>query len=667
MWITLLITEYFGLFHIFLIVDNSSPFFPHFFHHSTKIVQIAIFIIIIDKMSQNASVNFGACSFKESIKWYQQPFPEGFLMFNPLPRVKKPVLIALLLFLVLSVGITWGCLRSHVFSENAQFEKYAEEIFREEVTASTLNLHYSLAYPQKQRISIPKATLGTVNTDMESTYQLCRTREKKLQSFSYSKLSIENQLAVDSLLLYFHTQRSLGDQYLLEEVLGPSLGIQAQLPVLLAEYPFYSNQDISDYLSLLCDVPAYFKSILAFEEKKAAAGTFMSDTTLDRILEQCRAFIQNPDSNYMLEIFEEKLKEYGKLSQSDQETMCQTHRDILLKKVIPAYQDLMNGLEALRGRGKSSRGLAHFPGGRQYYLYLLHSKVGSFTPVEKMEKRLTSQLLEDSRQISLMLREQPSLLTKLKKDLPFQLEDPTQMLQALQQDSTADFPSLKKTDYQLKYVHKSMENFLSPAFYLTPPLDTGSPNIIYLNPTHTDASLELFTLLGHEGFPGHLYQLVSFGRTRPSHIRYLLDWGGYTEGWATYAESYAYEYAASYIDDPAASDLAHISWLNRSVNLCLYSLLDIGIHYRGWSMSQVSSFLAVFGITKEETISEIYQYIVETPANYLRYYWGYLNFLDLKKAYQKKSGDDFDIKEFHRKIIEIGSVPFPVLEKYLLR
>ena len=74
---------------------------------------------------------------------------------------------------------------------------------------------------------------------MKNTYQICSQYEKKLKSFRYSCLSTKNQLTLDSMLLYYHTEKSLGDNYLLQEPLGPSLGIQAQLPVLLAEYAFY--------------------------------------------------------------------------------------------------------------------------------------------------------------------------------------------------------------------------------------------------------------------------------------------------------------------------------------------------------------------------------------------------------------------------------------------
>ncbi len=202
------------------------------------------------------------------------------------------------------------------------------------------------------------------------------------------------------LLLYYHTQASLGEHYLLEEPLGPSLGIQAQLPVLLAEYNFYNNQDITDYLNLLTTTGDYFQSILAFERAKIRYWIFMSDETLDRIQTQCRSFIQDPDSNYMLEIFFPETKRLRKLSEKDQKQLNQAHRQILKEKVLPAYQKLIEGLEQLRGTGKNSGGLSNFSGGKEYYQYLLQSKVGIYLPVKQLEQRLTQQLSADSREIS---------------------------------------------------------------------------------------------------------------------------------------------------------------------------------------------------------------------------------------------------------------------------
>ena len=499
------------------------------------------------------------------------------------------------------------------------------------------------------------------------------------------------------LLLYFHTRASLGKNYILDEPLGPSLGIQAQLPVLLAEYAFYTKEDISDYLKLLGTIKPYFQSILDFEKEKINSGCFMSNTTLDRILKQCSSFIQNPDSNYMDDIFAQKLKTFSnpKLSQKDQEELCTYHHKLIIQQVIPAYQELVSGLKTLRGSGKNSRGLAYFEGGRAYYLYLLQSQTGTYVPVKKIEQRLSAQLLKDYEEIQTLLKSDPSLASSLSQYSTAITLTPSQMLEKLPSLMAGDFPELKNTTYELRSVHESMKSFLSPAFYLTPPVDTGSPNVIYINDSGRSTSLELFGTLAHEGFPGHLYQTVSFSRSKPANIRYLITSSGYVEGWATYVESYAYQYAASLMTNlsrnsassdfhdsdtsgtsdtsgrsstsnmSSASNATRLAWLNRSMNLCIYSLIDIGIHYRGWEQARVAAFLKAFGITNASAASEIYQYIVETPGNYLKYYWGYLNFLDLKKSCQNSMGADFDLKKFHRKIMEIGPVQFPVLEKYL--
>ncbi len=131
-------------------------------------------------------------------------------------------------------------------------------------------------------------------------------------------------------------------------------------------------------------------------------------------------------------------------------------------------------------------------------------------------------------------------------------------------------------------------------------------------------------------------------------------------------EGYLNDHAASLMNDPdSAKNAVRLAWVNRSMNLCIYSLIDIGIHYRGWDAARTAVFLRAFGINNASTAAEIYQYIVETPGNYLKYYWGYLNFLDLKTVCQKRLGDDFDLKEFHRRILDIGPVQFPVLEKYM--
>lgn len=577
---------------------------------------------------------------------------------------KPPTLLFPALFL--SFALVAGAARNHIFSEDSQFRSFTREVFQKEVSGSMLTLHYSLADPEKKNIARPAPTLGTVSYDNTASIHQCQEYLKKLLSFSYSDLSRENRLTSDMLLLYFHTSEASLQNGFPEEILSPTLGIQAQLPVLLAEYAFYKEQDISDYLNILVSIEPYFESILQYEQERAHQGYFMSDTTLDRILEQCREFVKDPENNYMLDVFSRKLKEYGKFTDSEQNELMNRHKEILLNKVIPAYEKLIIGLNALRGSGKNPMGLTYYKKGQKHYEYLLQTETGCYDSVKKIQQRLYEQLADDTARIQMMLKEQPSLLQKMNKETDLDTFQPTKALQILQKKSEKDFPALPETvSPDIRYVHKSMEAYSSPAFYLTPPLDTGSPNVIYINPSSQTSNLELFTTLSHEGFPGHLYQTVYFGSCDPDDIRYLITSSGYVEGWATYVESYGYQYAADYLDDPAASDLTALAWINRSINLCIYSLMDIGIHYHGWTPDAAASFLKNFGITDTSVVQEIYQYIVETPGNYLKYYLGYLNFLDLRQKWQDTLGEHFDLKKFHQKILETGPVSFPVLQKYM--
>ena len=112
---------------------------------------------------------------------------------------KSPIIITLLLILALLTGLTAGYFSTHGITENGKFEAFSGKVFQNEVSGSTLTLHYTLAHPEKQGIRRKKASLGTVPTDMKNTYQICSQYEKKLKSFRYSRLSTENQLTLDSM------------------------------------------------------------------------------------------------------------------------------------------------------------------------------------------------------------------------------------------------------------------------------------------------------------------------------------------------------------------------------------------------------------------------------------------------------------------------------------
>ncbi|MGI6010663.1 MAG: DUF885 domain-containing protein [Ruminococcus sp.] len=577
-------------------------------------------------------------------------------MFS-LKKSKKQILLLSLPFLFLA-GIWLGVLAAG--NTDREFENYTDSLFAGQLSGNTLNLHYTLADPAAYGLQQETATLGAaISQDPDAYFTSLENADSILESFPYHSLSQENKITYDILKLYYDTELSEENQYLLSEILSPALGIQAQLPSLLAEYTFRSEQDVVDYLNLLRDMPSYFNTIIEFEKEKAAQGYFMSDATADRVIDQCSDFISSGNDNYLSSVFEEKIQEASWLSEEKKQASLKLHQDALANCVIPAYENLISALTGLKGSGQNENGLYYLPGGRAYYTYLLKSNCGIYDSVEEIQTRLAGQLMEDYEEIRTLLTADPSLAASLFSGSSEEEQTPAQILSSLQEKIKNDFPEIPEVAYEVKYIHEDLKEHLSPAFYLTPPIDTKSPNLIYLNPDSHLEGIELYTTLAHEGFPGHLYQSQFFLSEEAPPIRHILNMGGYVEGWATYIESYAYQYGSE------NEALGRLLWLNRAMNLCLYSLLDIGIHYYGWTYEKTAEYLENFGVHSDEICREVFQCIVEDPANYLKYYGGCLQFMDLKE--EASHQEDFHLIDFHTEILKTGPCQFPILEKYVLQ
>lgn len=568
-----------------------------------------------------------------------------------------PVFITALIFLFCS---------AFYYKTNASFTAFTDAMFREEITKNTLNLHYTLQDPANLSIDCDTVTLGSfLQEDLKKSCDILDAYSKKMETFPAYWLSSRNRLTYDILKSYFQTQMQGRDYLLYGEPLGASLGTQAQLPILLAEYSFSSAKDVRDYLKLLAKLPAYYDSILQFERAKSAAGLFMSAKNADGILNQCQAFLDTKEDNILLTTFASRLEKVKDLSEKEKQ-FYQSQNTILIRNcVFPAYQSLASGILALKDSSKNDLGLCYLPDGKNYYAQLVRDTTGCFDDIETIFKRIQKQLTDDIHTLREIARNNPQLLEDSGSET-FQLasdsvpSDPKQILLELSQKISEDFPALSSVSYEIKYVEPALQNYLSPAFYLTAPLDNRNRNVIYINPKAGYEGLDLYSTLAHEGYPGHLYQTIYSADSGYQPVRSLLNFGGYVEGWATYVEMQSFAYGCR------NADIAAIYRLNRSLNLGISSFLDILIHYYGYDRSQTANVLSRFGLNGEDTADSFFDLILEAPANYLKYYVGYLCFEDLKRAATEKEGSSFSLKNFHKKILETGPCPFPVLYQEVL-
>ena len=570
-----------------------------------------------------------------------------------------PCCLLVILISFLSGNAFWSSL--HAESSDRQFRTFTRSLFQTEVSANTISLHYTLRSPSDYGIADIPATYGSLSSDSVAAKASVRNVLSSLQEFDPDTLSSENALTFKILDTYLKNASTGTDYLLYQEPLGPVSGIHTQLPVLLSEYSFYDTQDVETYLALLKETPSYFDSVIRFEQKKAASGLFMPDYQADSVLDTCQSFIDMGKENYLVSTFNERIASLDLLPENKKDSFQKENMKLVTEEIYPAYQNLITAIKSLQGKGMNEQGLSHFPYGKKYYEYLVRQTTGCNESISRLRLMTRAQILEDLSAMQKVLFPADAALTQASV---LEQTSPDSMLDDLRSKITDTFPEIPDVDFQVKYVPESMQDYLSPAFYMIPAIDNLTENVIYINNGQTASGLNLYTTLAHEGYPGHLYQTVYFSASEPDPIRSILDFGGYVEGWATYAEMMSYYLA------PLPKTEASLLQKNSSVILGLYALADMGIHYDGWSVTDTVRFFSDYGINDPNAVQSVYKLIIGSPANYLKYYIGYLKFYELKKEMADAMGNQFSQKEFHRAVLDVGPAPFEIVydevEKNLL-
>lgn len=566
-------------------------------------------------------------------------------------------------FLVVFLGVLvfcFGCSKNPKPEEiQIAFDSFTHQLFVDMVQSDTLSLNYSLARPEAYGITPRETTFGEYSIAVMKN-GLFKTENylDKLKSFDYELLNEDQQLTYDILKGYLEQDMAFGDFLYYKEVLGPTTGIQAQLPILLAEYNFHDKSDIDQYIDLLSCVDDYFEDIAQFEKEKAERGLFMRDAVADRIIEQCEAFIKSPEDNFLITYFNDKIEHFKGLTDSEIALYKAANRKAVLENVIPAYETLIASLLDLKESGINNAGLYYYPEGQAYYELLAKHKTGSGRSMEEIIKLLEDAIKDNIAKITTITFTDSEIVDKYLSFTSFPLTDPEEILQDLKKDITKDFPEAIPVNCEIKYVHESLADYLSPAMYLVPPIDNYKNNNIYINGKDEETLSTIYTTVAHEGYPGHLYQCVYFRNQNPAPIRTIMDFAGYDEGWATYVEMYSYHIAG--IDENLASFLE----ANNIIILCMYARADIGIHYQGWKRDETIDYILQF-INSEAVADLIYNTLLEEPAVYLPYAIGFLEIKELREKAQTTLGDDFNAKEFHKFLLDIGPAQFHVIDKYL--
>lgn len=536
--------------------------------------------------------------------------------------------------------------------QDTKFRAFAKAFFLEEVQANPIHFHYTIDDPSAYGVDESSLTLPVYQAGdaTNEVYALSAAR-KDLSAIDPDALSDDNRRLYELLDSYLAAAAQTAAYPYFSEPLSPSSGIPSELPILFSEYRLDDKADIENYLSILTQIPSYFDGLLVYEQEKAQAGLFMSDLTADRVIKQCNELL-NADSvkngTHFLEItFKERLQQLVDkkiLTTAEADSYESEHNRLLTTMVIPAYDRLADGLTLLKGSGKNTCGLAGQENGRDYYRALVRLHTGSYRDMDEIKRLLARDLRFNYESLLALLSANPALKDMISKT-PSLLPEmtPEEILADLQSEIGEEYPPIPAgrdnapIRSTIKYVDASLEAYSAPAFYMMPPIDNICNNLICLNARDTEDDLALFTTLAHEGYPGHLYQTVYSKRYQEQEnilpLGNVLYYGGFVEGWAMYVELDSFNRAIELAREshPEAAIYYQVCRLDRQFRLGLYSLLDVAIHYDNASFEDVQKLCYCLGISDSANLAALYQYIAEEPCNYLKYYLGYLEILELKK------------------------------------
>lgn len=557
-------------------------------------------------------------------------------------------------------------------NQQAEFARFLDALFVDELVADPVSLHFMIKDPSVYNLPAVSPVLTPYTSSAEEPYRKQLLAQKTaLTSFSFDKLSLEQQLIYECLLFLLDNNIALAEYSDLSNPFSPQHGIHQQLPFLLSEYRFDSREDIEAYLALLDSVYAYFESLCVVMQNRIANNTIPS-VAIQRATEQCHSFLCTPpEENILLVSFSERLSGLEHLDEVEVAVYEMKNRYRIETEILPAYELLYETLSDYSSSYfADSLGLSAYNGGQDYYTLLAQKAASTDLTIPEMKALLEQYFQESLTRMKALTGKNPNLPQQALQGI---LPDGTSLYASIEGNSSADtlsflqqqslllLPGLNnagKLHVTLKTTSPCLQAMSAPAMYLLAPLDSYLEHTVYLNPAYSGSNS--YATLAHETFPGHLAARVCFLSGNPHPVRALTDFIGWDEGWASLAELYALGFLTE------TDDLAEFLCCYEIASLCLYGLSDIGIHYDGWNRQDTLSFWTAHGV-EEEIADYLWQLVVSEPAYYLPYSMGLVQMLELRKAAIACSEETYTESAFCSALLSLGPLPYPLCKKYLLQ
>ena len=541
------------------------------------------------------------------------------------------------------------------------FDEFLHQEFLTVVTSHPLTFHDLLRYPENFGI----ADFIISWEEADNWWDSFQERYRQFTIFEREELTGEQRQSYDIVSWQFAALSKWYDNqfWYYQSRLKPAAGTHVMLPLLLSEYRFYSPQDIENYLFLLSEIGIPLQNALAWEETRIERGFHFSNAVIHELIATCNGFLMTGEGNLLIHSFRRRLMTVDFLSEEEIAYYLARNEEIVYGYVMPAYVELINGLEALLGVAEQEElGLAHFDSGREFYRLQLRNMGTDIEPAEWIVI-LTQWLDEIAWEYFALIDEYPHLFYYDDRVI-FPFVSPEEFKTFLENEAAAYFPPLPDgTVYDIRRMDASISGFAA-GFYLPPQIDNYRENVFYYNPNVAHNPSFMYTLMAHEGVPGHMLQFVTLYAGPLSNFR-KTNTGGFTkyiEGWATHAHLFSL-----YFVDTSAENRRRMV-LEDELTWVYYALVDVGVNYGGWSLEELTWQMREnlwFRDWQMGNFRWIYEEVVRNPFRMLPYATGLWEIRVLKQDMQERLGEDFTIRAFHETFLNLGPAPFPLIREWM--
>lgn len=436
--------------------------------------------------------------------------------------------------------------------------------------------------------------------------------------------------------------------------------------------PFKTVRDYENWLKRLDGFAEWCDSAVARMKEGVAKGYALPKTLTEKAAPQLAKMTEGPAEKHPF--YAPILNMPEEIKGADRERLAKTYAQKIQEKIIPAYAKLHSYLASdYLKASRASSGISAIPRGKEFYDLKVREYTTSDMTAEEVHelglkevKRIQAEMEDVKKQVGFTgtLKEFFEHVRARKELMPF--DDPQKVIEHFNSIHARMEPYLDKlfdvtpkTKFEVRRTEAFREKSAA-AQYASGSLDGTRPGIFYV-PIPEVKEYNVFrdeALFLHEAIPGHHYQL-SLQREEALLPQFRRTGGHsvFVEGWALYCESLGKELGL--YKDP----YQYFGMLSMEIHRAIRLVVDTGLHAKGWTREQAISYsLENEAASEASVVAEIERYMA-IPGQALSYKVGQLKMLELRARAEKELGKKFNIREFHRQILETGSVPLKVLEQ----